>query len=226
MDRTIGDRLNRRVGLLDDERRRQAQGLAARNAYLTVLGLALLASLYQTANGWPSAPLWPVNLSIILSLVVLIVRRVSLVGIGLADERTRWLRARIFRGAYMVLVIGLFLYSSYLFWGRGDTPAMMLWSGCYLLSLPVIWLSHLLHDTAQGRPWLWLILTVLMLGSIMPGAALLITALAHDMRQDQSLPTFRSMIPIFFYFVPLLLFVVAAVGAAWRSWRAERGADE
>jgi hypothetical protein len=225
MNDTRGESANRWFGFTPDERQATVQGAAARNAYLTTLVAATAASSYQLSSGWPGGALWPVALSIALSLVMLIVRRVTFAGLGPTDERVRQLRVPIYRWAYITLVLGLFLYGSFLFGARGDTLAMLFWTFCYLVSLPVIWLTHVWYDTAQGRFWLWLLVAVAVLGSLTPSLALLGVGLVQELRAESPPPALRELLPLLFFLTPPLLFGLAAAGAAWRSWQVERDAD-
>lgn len=225
MHDTRWERINRWFGFTLDERQAAVQGAAARNAYLTTLLVAAAASIYQFSSGWPSGSLWPVALSIVVSLLVLTARRVALVGVGPSDERTHQLRTPIYRWAYMTLVLGLFLYGSFRFAVHGDTLAMLFWTFCYLVSLPVIWLTHVWHDTVQGRFWFWLPAAVAILICLTPVLALLSVGLVQEAQAGSGGLAFREFLPLLFVVVPLFLYGLAAVGSAWRSRREERDAD-
>ncbi|NJO84349.1 MAG: hypothetical protein HC828_17265, partial [Blastochloris sp.] len=166
--RTWWAQCNQALGFERDERHQVIQSRAARNGYLTTLIASAVVASYQHLTGWPAAPLWPVGLSMLLSLIVVAVYRLALVGMAGDDERVLRLRPPLFFWSYLTLTIGLFSYSSVLFWSYGDTPAMMLWSLCYLLALPVLWATHLWHQTIPGRPWLWLLVAVVVWGSLTP----------------------------------------------------------
>jgi hypothetical protein len=219
------NRFNQSLGFDQDERQCIAQSRAARNAYFTTLSAAALAAVYQLVTGWLSAPLWPVGLSMALSLAVVAAYRIRLVGFAARDERLLRLKPPLYFWGYLTLTIGLFVYGSVLFWGFDDVPAMMLWTLCYILALPVLWLSHVRQNTVPGRPWLWLLVAVAVLGSLAPGLWWLVASVLHDLRRGEPLPSLREFIPIMFYLAPPLLFGGMAVLAAWRTWRAERDAD-
>lgn len=148
-----------------------------------------------------------------------------MIGFAACYERLLRLKPPLYFWSYLTLTIGLFAYSSVLFWVFDDVPAMMLWAICYILALPVLWLSHVWQNTVPGRPWLWLLVAVLVLGSLTPGLWWLVASALDDLRQGESLPSLRRSIPIMFYLAPPLLFGGIALLAAWRTWRAERDAD-
>lgn len=219
------NRLNQSLGFDPDERQLEAQSRAARSSYFTTLSAAGLAALYQLTTGWPSAPLWPVGLSMALSLGVVAVYRIRLVGFAARDERLLRLKRPLYFWPQMTLSLGLFAYGSVLFWVFNDTRAMMLWMLCYILALPVLWLSHVWQNSVPGRPWLWILVAVVVLGSLAPGLWWLGASVLYDLRQGEPLPSLRESIPIVFYLAPPLLFGGMAVLAAWRTWRAERDAN-
>lgn len=219
------NRLNQSLGFDPDERHLEAQSRAARSAYFTTLSAAGLAAVYQLATGWPSAPLWPVGLSMALSLAVVAAYRFRLVGFTARDERLLHLKPPLYFWGYLTLTISLWAYGSVLFWIYDDTRAMMLWMLCNILALPVLWLSLVWQNTVPGRPWLWLLVAVAVLGCLAPGLWWLGASVLHDLRRGEPLPSLRESIPIMFYLAPPLLFGGMALLAAWRTWRAERDAD-
>ncbi|NJO82081.1 MAG: hypothetical protein HC828_04290 [Blastochloris sp.] len=52
-----------------------------------------------------------------------------------------------------------------------------------------------------------------------------IRSLLDDVSRGHTLPDLRELIPLMFYLAPPVLFGGVAVGAAWRTWRAERDRD-
>lgn len=223
--RTFWAQLTHTLGFDRDERHQLVHSRAARNSYFSTLIAAGVVASYQYITGWPSAPLWPVGLTMLLSLAVVALYRFALAGLTADDERLLRLRPPLYFWGYMPLTLGLFTYSSGLFWIYGDAPAMMLWSLSYLVALPVIWITHTWHTTLPGRPWLWLLAAVVILGSLTPGLGWFAISLVDDLRRGHPLPTLRELIPIVFYVLPPLLFGGTAAVAAWRAWRMERDAN-
>jgi len=204
-----------RFGFYNDERTAYAHGLGVRNGFLTTAFLALFVAAYHlVVLGQPDV--WWITVALVVTASSLLLRQY--VRYGGWDERLTASWKQIAYWPYVTLIAGIFLQSSYRFWVLDESLGLILWNGCLIAGPLMIVLTHVLHNTAYGHGWFWLLLGLPLIGLAVWLGSQTIWALQAD-----GFPaSFREATPLISLLIVVMAIALVFGLALWRSWQNRR----
>ncbi|NOK57631.1 MAG: hypothetical protein GFH27_549303n104 [Chloroflexi bacterium AL-W] len=206
-------------GFHNDEWVQHIHLVAVRNAYIVTCMLALLIGTYQAVQNQRQNTLWVMLGLIVVSILLLVWRRLQLGKLSEVDERIQVLMSKAVRWVYLVLIAGIFGYLSYQFWILGDSFGLWFWNICIMAGPLMITLTHILKNTAQGSFWVWFTMLIIITGPVGLIFFSFIDMLIQTIRQGEALPDFMDAFAIICISVIIGGMYIVFVLGTWRSWQ-------